>query len=186
MHGLLTLDIATNTGWAYASADTLSHWPQTALEWMSASGVKAAQATRCGSYNSKQLLDGATFLKYHDWLCGMVAMMRPKLVVFEAALPQSQKSAAVARRIWGLCAVTEMVCVRHGCDVMEQHLSTVRSHFLAGQRGTGRKSQDIKAAVMGECLRRGFDPKDTDQSDALAVMDYTAVVLRKRFERAAA
>ncbi len=110
-----------------------------------------------------------------------VAMMSPRLVVYEAALPQAMKSVDVARRIWGLCAMTEEACHRQGVEILEQNLSSIRSHFLSGQRH-GKKSDEKKKIVMSECLRRGFDPKTTDESDALAILDYTACTLRHRFE----
>lgn len=52
--------------------------------------------------------------------------------------------------------------------------STIRKHFI----GTGAGKRDaVKSAVMERCRWRGWHPRNTDEADSLAILDYRLAVL---------
>ena len=54
-------------------------------------------------------------------------------------------------------------------------MQTVRAYFLALGK-TPKKSDAIAAAVLRRCRERGWAPKNDDEADALAILDYTRAV----------
>ena len=178
MHGLLALDIATRTGWAYAPRDLVACWPETPLSW---AGSSAASGVKHGSQDNGAQGAGWQVNKHRTWVLDLLTIFRPRILIFEAPVPQAQRSVEVARKIWYLCGATEDACHVRGVSCREDNLSTIRKHFLGANNRQG-KSADKKAAVMSECLRRGFEPVDYDASDAIAVLDYGACLYRKRFQ----
>ncbi|PZQ99187.1 MAG: hypothetical protein DI533_00320 [Cereibacter sphaeroides] len=69
----------------------------------------------------------------------------------------------------GLVACVKGEANRRGVRVVSYWPATIRAHFL----GRGSKSKiPIKAQVFARCKMLGWEPGDTDASDALALWDY--------------
>lgn len=153
---ILALDLATRVGWATWSADRGV-----------GSGVKVLPTT--GE-------DVGRFVgTYMQWLDDTLALDARDLVVFEAPWIGPQTSQDTARKLLGLAVGTEVVCWRRGLRCLEQSVPAVRKHFV----GNGRlPRREAKAAVIAACRARGWTPKDDNDADALALLDYAAHLLR--------
>lgn len=172
--GLLALDIATNTGWAYAR---VPHRLTTALE---AAQAKPPQP-QSGTYRVRGVGIGPALDEYERWLTGLLNELRPAGVIFEAPVLSGRlTSLATARKLYGLAGLTEMVAHRAGIEwVREAQPASVKKHFA----GNGRaKKPDMEAA----CRQRGWTFADDNEADALAVWDYGCAILHDERRRRAA
>lgn len=151
---ILTLDLATRTGWAY--------------------GPGSQRLTKPQAFGAVDLNGASTPAKWAnllDWLGAQFQVMRPDLVVFEAPLPPAaQKHANTARFLWGLCAATEIICYRWSIKCQEQDASTVRKRLI----GHGRPS---KEDIVSWCRARGLVIDDHNAADAVTLW-YFAAALR--------
>ena len=156
-HGLLALDLATKTGWAYA------------LPSMSQprSGVFTLPDT--GS-NVGWFLDA-----FERWLTPFQREIAVQEVVFEAPLHLPNSNINTARKLMSIAAMTEFVCRRNGTRYFEANNASWRKHFIG--KGGG-KGQVLKAMTVEACRDRGWSPRDDNEADALGLLDY-AVHLRK-------
>lgn len=143
---ILGLDLATVTGWA------LLLGPETAV----------ISATK--KLPGAEMSMGRFLQVYRDWLLETLIMYQVSKVFFEAPLPANRQSQEdTARKLMGLALVTELVC--HDTDILPTPcpISAVKRH-LTGD-GTAKKS-----AMVDGCRALGFNPKDHNEADALAVM----------------
>ena len=146
---LLTLDIATKTGWAFgASSHDLSF----------------------GSVTFDQKTLGARGAAFVAWLSGMICEHHPGDVVFEAPVLPRKTALATVRILSGLAFACETICFKKNIRCSEAHQQTVRL-FVAG-RGNASKD-DVAAAVS----RLGYRPRNHDESDAIALWLYSAHAL---------
>lgn len=176
--GILALDIATRTGWAYAPADAVRAWPQTALQW--GAGASPAAAVKVGVDDFKALTPGRVVYTYRRWLLDMMTFYQPRFLVFEAALVNNHSGQKAAQRLLYLCGATEDACYQRGVKCLQEHLGSIRKHFL-GPNNKRRPRDDLKRVVLEECARRGFKTDDDNTADAIAVLDFAAVTLGHRF-----
>ena len=72
----------------------------------------------------------------------------------------------------GLVACIQGECVRRGYAIESYYPATIRSHFLGGLKSKA----PIKQQVFDRCRMLGWDPKDTDQADALALWSYVCAL----------
>lgn len=144
--GALALDIAWMTGWAHVSpSGDVRH------------GSQAIGLRESGN------------LDFHEHLFGFVAdmmlVMKPALVVYEAPLvgPAGQDRAL---RLIGAAAVAALAARRYGAKaVFAAHNNTVKKFFT----GNGRAE---KRDTIAACRARGWEPKDDNSADALALLSY--------------
>ena len=176
--GILALDIATRTGWAYAPAEAVRPWPKTAMEW--GAGASPAASVKIGAESFKALTPGRVVYTYRRWLLDMLLVHQPRFVVFEAALVNNHSGQKAASRLLYLCGATEDACYQRTVQCLQEHLSTIRKHFL-GPNNKRRPRDDMKRVVMAECARRGLPTSDDNTADAIAVLDYAAVTLAAKF-----
>lgn len=156
---LLTLDLATVTGWAVWRPDGNHPGVQSGTERLPKTGDDV----------------GRFLCAYADWLMPFVELERPGRVVFEAPWIGPQTSQDVARKLLGLACMTEAVCHWQGIPAWEVNNASVRKHFIGKGRGDRR---ELKRLTMAACRERGWQPEDDNEADALAVMDYAAHCLR--------
>lgn len=149
---ILALDLSTHTGWA---AGPLGGRPSFGTHHLPKTGDDI----------------GRMLVAYEDWLRAMVADVRPTHVFFEA--PILSQRTMTARKLMGLASETERLCHRLGLPVREVNLMTVKKRFT----GSGRAE---KARMIEEARRRGWDVKDDNQADALAIWDFGCAVLGRR------
>jgi Holliday junction resolvasome RuvABC endonuclease subunit len=168
MPGLLALDIATVTGWAYtADPNDLDLEPEFGSMRLPKTGPDI----------------GAFLCAYREWLMPLIEQLRPKDVVFESPIMPATSQIIILRKLYGLAGVTEMVCTEHQTACTEAYMQKVRKHFCGHARPGDRKAKglerrrQIKAAVVQACRDRGWNPTNDDEADALAVLDYARAVL---------
>lgn len=151
---LLCLDLATNTGYACGSL---------------AEGV-----IESGSYRLPKTEDdvGLYLAYFRKWLESSVRRLEPREIIFEMpVLPPLGKTTLITlRKLYGLCGLTELVAQDLSLSCAEANVSDVCSHFLG--RGYPRASDPRKRATVAKCRERGWTPRDEDNADALALLDF--------------
>ena len=151
---LLSLDLATSVGWARLRDGRVDY------------GTYRLPATGP---------DVGRFLAaYEDWL--RVAMLDGvDVCVFEAPFVSGKTSQDTARKLLCLAGLTELICHRAGIRCFETNIKTVTKHFVG--RCPPQRAEK-KAATLRACRQRGWQPKNDDEADALAVLDYAVHWLR--------
>lgn len=152
--GILALDLATKTGFA--------HWRPGSPVIL---GTKDMPKTGA---------DVGWFLdEFCKWLRPTIASMAPVRVVFEAPWIGPQTHQDTARKLMCLAGVTEMVSRWEGALCFEANVQEVRRHFIGNGR-TPRKA--AKAATIERCKLYGQKPRNDDEADAFALLDYYAAI----------
>lgn len=150
--GVLTLDLARNTGWAYGPAG--ANKPRAFGVWDLGSAARGGH--------------GAVLATLSDWLGDAFKMYRPALVVMEAPLPpQAQTHANTARLLLGYCAVVELLCYRWSISLREQGAAEVRRRVI------GRPRLE-KAEIVQWCRDQGHDMSDHNAADAVVLWYFSA------------
>lgn len=93
-----------------------------------------------------------------------ITELRPDLVAVEAFVGGPKANSNLV----GLVACVQGEATRLGVRVVSYYPASVRAHFLGRGKGVG----PIKSQVFAKCRLLGWDPKDTDCSDSLALWDY--------------
>lgn len=158
---ILALDLATTTGWALGTV----HDP----------------APLCGSIQiaAADASLGRLFSNWRDFLHDFLsANPEIRIVVFEApmdpTLMHGKRRPGTARKLIGLCAVTEELLYTLGrYDVREAQVSAVRCHFI----GRNYRRAMAKALTTKRCRQLGWAPQDDNAADALALWDYQRSLL---------
>jgi Holliday junction resolvasome RuvABC endonuclease subunit len=144
--GILSLDLAGTTGWAWRAPGMLR----------ARHGIVSVGG---GSHP-------AGWAALGDWLADFITTNAPDLIVFEAPLPPpKQTHAATMRFLVGLCAVTELIAWRRDTMCMEAARPTVTKTVL----GNGRATKD---EVVTWARAAGYDPATHDAADALCLLSY--------------
>lgn len=165
---ILACDIATSTGFAVCRPE----------------GSESDKPI-LGSFKVKHEGDrlGDAYQAFENHVEDLFLVHRPDAFCFEAPLPRGHRAGVGAptsmmavRKIFGLCAIAELVATRHKVQVFEGHLASVRSHFVRGQRGD-------KQAVFKLCWVLGWSPKDEDESDAAALWSFAHSILNHRIPK---
>jgi hypothetical protein len=147
---LLTLDLATHTGWSYGAPDD----PKFKF------GVREFAKTGDNI--------GRFIGEYDEWLTA--ALDRGvTATVFERPLIPRMTSFGTVRKLMALASHTEFLCFRKGIDVSEVNGATLKK-FMTGD-GRAKKPQMIAAAQ-----RMGFDCKDDNAADAIAIRMYVVAL----------
>ena len=147
---VLTLDLATRTGWANALCGFVR------------SGYRDFP-------EEKGEAPGTRFVRFRNWLREMVdTETPPELVVIEKPLIGTMKNADVARIAFGFAAITEEVCARYGVRFYAIHNATIKKH--ATRSGNADKRRMICAANRLFEKRIGREVIDNNEADALCVM----------------
>ncbi len=164
---VLALDLARLTGWSVGSPGVIEgfgthEFPQTA-------------AWALGEYG---LAARVTFRR-------MLAHVAPDHVVYESPILRAgdietnsrgkaflkvRDTPQKLRKMYGLPFELETECYRVSIPVREANIGTVRANFLMGK--TPCNSEECKAAVMAMARRRGWEVRDDNEADSLAVLDY--------------
>lgn len=171
MTGLLTLDISTKTGWAFASVEAIAAWPK---------GVPGEQGPIQGvAYGTRRLAPpssghGLYGLGMHALVGDLIQRYQPKVIVYESPLPpQKRDTLNILRLLGGLAFMAECVAQTYNTPIYEENVSTVRKHFIGWCRGDRQK---IKHDTIWMCQARGWTPQTDDEADALALLDLSVCV----------
>lgn len=145
---ILSLDLATSTGWAASVPASPSGRPKSGV-WR-----LGTDALSLGSF-----FDG-----FDQLLSDAITVFAPRLIVYEAPILHSgQMTPATALKLQGLAALTELIAFRREVPVRQANNQTVKK-FFAGY-GHAKKPDMIAA-----CRDRGWNIDSPDEADALAIL----------------
>lgn len=147
---ILALDLATRTGWAVRLAGAATHYNHGFLD-LGADGAKdrAAKGERLMKH-MRQLIDA----------------YQVKTVVIEQPI-FIQSNFDSARLAHGLFMVAELIARGRGCRVYEVNAMTLKKAWT----GSGKAD---KPRMIEVARANGFDIKDDNEADALALAHYAA------------
>lgn len=145
---ILCLDIGTKTGYAYETnscKDVIS-------------GVEQFK-------NGQFYGGGMVFLNFRRWLNDLKSKIREPLtsVYFEEV--RSHKGTAAAHKYGGFIAILTSWCEHHNIPYQGVGVGTIKK-YISG-KGNASK-QEVIAAVVA----RGYNPKDDNEADAIALLNY--------------
>lgn len=151
---ILALDIATNTGGCFGSAD--ARVPLFMSQRFAVTGQSF----------------GPAFLKFDRWLDDLITVHAPDVLAFEAPLVQAGRGGAkvktnvqTVRLLMGLASVADMVGARRGLRTFEANVATIKKSFT----GSGRADKD---AMKRMARARGWPIKNDHEADAGALWAY--------------
>jgi len=176
--GLLALDVATTTGWAY--------------------GMPGDRPAFGRFRSGKPRAEGGQILSlFRAWLDARLLEWQPRMIVFEA--PYVPRFAAkkvrtktgqvistapgsstpidiyVVRRLFAMCGLVEMVAYEHAIPCREEQSNVICRHFTGNGSWGGRANK--KAATQKMAAVYGFPGVTEDEADALALWVYAEAVL---------
>jgi crossover junction endodeoxyribonuclease RuvC len=156
--GVLALDLATKTGWAYGAPD----------------GQLSFGSVRWGKAGAERAL---IYRTYREWLCRQLDRLDVGLVVFESAagpmVMMGRTSIHAIKLLIGLTEITEEVCFNR-VELREAMASQVRAMFL----GSNPKRDVAKPMTIERCIDLGHAVEDDDEADAVALWHYQVSHLR--------
>lgn len=164
MTDVLAVDLATNTGWCRGHVGA----------------VPVFGSLRFGKHNSR---DCAIFADALSWFSLLLQPEpRPDLVILETLLPPSawkgESQATTFSRLAGLQSIMLGVAHLRGIpEISTASVPDVRAHFI-GERGLKRKP--AKEAVMQRCRRLGWEVKNDNEGDAVALWSYSCALIDPR------
>ena len=157
--GILALDLATRTGWAYGLPGTKPIGGVWELPPAASLGRKLAS--------------------FENQLWDALALHQPRLLMLAASFTQG-KAIAGAELLLGLSAHVESSCYRHDAEVRKQAESTIRKHVLGHGASLGGR-EACKARAMAWCAEQGYRVMSDDHADALVVWHYASATVGGRF-----
>lgn len=174
--GVLALDVATVTGWAYGPPGATPAPSQLELS----GGADVSQHTS----GWKRLAGASTdqvrkYAGMKQLLSDHFSLFKPSLVVFEAPYVGGMTNQKTARMLLGLAAIVEMMCDENGIRCFEANNAEARKYFC-GKGGGNRK--ELKRLVEMRCAELGWKYDNDDEADALGLLDFTLYCLQKRGE----
>jgi len=146
MNTILALDLATKTGYACNCTGLGSI----------ISGVQTFDVKRGES-------PGMRFLRCRGWLNEMNDLVKPDIISYEQA--HHRGGAATACGV-GLVTVVLEFAALHKIEVTSVHSATLKKWAT----GNGRASKDQMVAAA---IRKGHQPQDDNEADALLLLYYT-------------
>jgi len=169
---VLALDLARLTGWAVGTF--------AGVEAFGTHELPSAGIVGMGEYGS---LARASFRR-------MFGLLKPDVVVFEQPILRSGKiknrggkqfvqsidTPEKLRKIYGLSFELAVECFEHGLPCSEANIATVRAHFLMGK--TPKTSEECKLHVKVMARKRGWEIRDDNEADALAILDWKLAKLQ--------
>lgn len=166
--GILSLDLATVTGWAACSADYVLNWTPDLV-------IPDGQATQHGLINGYKDFRihgedvGSKLAALMEWLEEMIVVHQPRVLVFEAPFVQASSgkvNANTARLLMSMAGIAEAMASKHGIKAFECNVKRVKEQAC----GTGNaKKPEITAAARD----KGWNPANEDAADALWAIDVT-------------
>lgn len=147
---VLALDLASVCGWACGSPELLG---------LCSHGTLALPT---------DISLGRQYSVFADWLADAITVYEPTEIVIEA--PFLGHSLRAARKLFTLTGIAQLIAYRRDLpEPREYAAASVRKTFC----GSGKAD---KKQVMAECVARGFQPKDFNAADALALLHHACAV----------
>jgi hypothetical protein len=180
--GLLALDVATTTGWAYGRPGDRPSFGR----------FRSGKPRPKGEGNAGEVL-----AQFRGWLERHCDYWRPGMMVFEApyvprvtptrvrtrgghlvaTMPSSSApiDIHVLRRLIAMCGLVEMVAYERAIPCREEASNVICRHFTGNGSWGGRANK--KAATQKMCSVYGWPGVSEDEADALALWVYAEAVL---------
>jgi hypothetical protein len=157
---ILAFDFATVTGWALGNP---GEQPQSGVIRFGARGTTHGQIAA----------------EAIAWLVELLSEMKPTQIVFEQPLPPNftggHTTLNTAIVTMGLPFMMQGIAYKLGLfNVEAVRVSDVRTFFI----GSNMKSEEAKRLTVERCQSLGFDPKDDNEADALALWCYQCVQIK--------
>ena len=152
---ILTLDLATKTGWCFG------HYDEPLLD--SRHGVIDFSL-------GKGETRGHRFLKFHTWFRQLVKSQKPDRVYYEDVKRHSSNLSA--RVYCGLLSQVEMICAYEKIPLFDVGVGTIKKH------ATG-KGNATKEMMIDACKVKGITPKDDNEADAICLWCYAVEEVHK-------
>jgi Holliday junction resolvasome RuvABC endonuclease subunit len=150
---ILALDLATVTGWALlANKDS--------------PGERISSGTQSFAINARIEGAGMRYLRFERWLDEMHRMYPIHRLAFEEVKQRAQ-SVAAGHMYGGFMATLTKWCEAGAVPYEGIPVGTIKKFWT----GAGNSGKDIMVKVARE---RGFDPKDDNEADALALLHYVS------------
>ena len=146
---ILALDLATKTGWA-------CNQPYETGKPTIISGVQIFDVKRGES-------PGMRFLRCRGWLNEINDLVMPDVIAYEQA--HHRGGAATACGV-GLVTVVLEFAAQHKIEITSVHSATLKKWAT----GSGRASKD---QMIEAVIRKGHQPQDDNEADALLLLYYT-------------
>lgn len=159
---VLTLDLATTTGWCCGRLGEEPRWGA----WDLQGGTYGDRYRRLADHM-------AAVICRHEKLGEPISE-----VCFEAPLARQQKTVSVARVLMGLAAIAEYVGSRFALRVSEAHVGKTRAAVLG--QGRFAKGADVKAEVDRLCRLQGWDIPQADARDAFVLWKHVELLRAPR------
>jgi hypothetical protein len=126
---------------------------------------------------SEYTSDGQVFAKLHQLLSELRTIAAFDRLYYEEAINPAQLTGHTnidtLRVLSGLCAHAQSFGYATGCRiVMAVNVSSWRKHFV-GAMPRGTKSKQWKDYALERCRQYGWKPKNSDEADALGLLDYS-------------
>lgn len=138
---------------------------------------------RAGCYRgASEHLPGKAGAVFSEWLCSMIDAHKPDLIAVEAAAfgasgsGDFRMSKEISKLLIGLAFLAETVAASYQLRYSEYAVQTVRAHFV----GAGRP-KNPKKAVRDRCNLLGWETRNDDEGDALALWACTKAMNDKSF-----
>jgi len=179
--GILALDVATTTGWAYGLPGARPQWGH----------------FRAGKPGTPS---GAIAAAFRTWLDDRCEEWQPRAVVFESpyvpevtprrvrttqgravwTMPGGQPPINIntLRRLITLCGLVEMTAAERRLVCREEAPNVICRHFTGHGSWGGRAAK--KAATIKMCQVYGWATSDDNEADALALWVYAEAALAPR------
>lgn len=191
---ILTLDLATVTGWCFGAGDELPalghvRMPDTKEDvgsfldffyrWLNLK-VTDAMAEIGPDLQTDPSPYGARLRNPKDLIIVFEAPLLPRAqLVLDPIkgkqLKQAPVTIATTRKLQGLAGVTEMVAIQRGCLCEEVNLQSVKKAL--GASGGGKDD------MMSAAQRCGLKPKVHDEADAFGIWIMAIRAYRRQFQR---
>jgi len=173
MRSTLALDVATRTGWAFATGPTIMLWPSTHMEAGQPIPRQTMKAVKSGSMK----FGGETAVvvpEFRRWLTRKIAEHSPSLLAIEKPVPMrgAKINMATMIKLHAMYAAVLEVARIQGVELAPYNLGSVKKHW------TGHGSAS-KADMVAEAVRRGLNPKNDDEADAQAILSLHAMIAHK-------
>lgn len=175
----MALDLATKTGWCYFPSNVIVG--EVHLQQIIPANYQSGVKTIGNAHSSL----GSFFNEYRIWLRERLIVMRPFGVVYEAPFVRTggknkagrggfANEAAIARKLFGLTAVTEEVVYDMQLPWIRQvKVEAIKKHWAHNGHAT-------KEDMVAVAENYGFKPKDDNEADAIALAHYTWTIERAK------
>jgi hypothetical protein len=127
----------------------------------------------------------ARFSRAYDFTLEFILSNKPALFIYEAPLPTAftlgKTSTETSLLLTGLVGAFSAAAYKSGIgsqNIWSATVRDVRKHFLGAQFQTVKR-EIAKSMTMQKCRDMGYDPKNDNEGDAIALHSYMSAIIDK-------